>query len=159
MPRSPVLTGRIDARDRAQTRGRHDRPGPPAPRDAHVLLRTWLADARLPDEPRDVARLDLDAFLRDTALIELPAEERLRQLAIHLESRVPFDTDVLDRIYQRALALAPDDPRVWLSRGITAQLAAEPTGDESVVARASQLALRSFERALALAPGEPPLQP
>jgi len=43
---------------------------------------------------------------------------------------------------------------VWLSRGITAQLAAESTGDEAVAARASQLASRCFERTLALAPDD-----
>lgn len=153
MGRSPVLAGRIDARDRAHQRHRLDRARPDQV-DPPAAIHAWLVAAPLPlGRPEAVARLDLDRFLASTSGIALAPEERLRQLAIFLESHGRADGAWLDRIYEAALRLAPDDALVWHSRSITAK----QTSLASRGARASRWrarARRALDRANELAPDD-----
>ena len=113
MSRSAVLTGRIDARDRARLRNRLDRPAPTAS-DPHERTSRWLEGSEYGDIAReDMARLDLDSYLIRTADIKLPPEERLRQLAMFVEPRFGNnDPSALDRLYEAAIRLNDSDHRL-----------------------------------------------
>ncbi|MEZ4339375.1 MAG: tetratricopeptide repeat protein [Sandaracinaceae bacterium] len=156
MSRSAVLTGRIDARDRAKLRGRLDRP-PSRGVDPFVEIRGWLEASSYGSEERDaMVRLDLDHYLHETGHIELPAEERLRQLAIFVEpTYAAVAPDALDRIYEAAARLAPEDHFIWHSRGISAKLVATSAEKPSTVARFEKLSLRCLLRAWELDATDP----
>lgn len=157
MSRSAVLTGRIDARDRASLRSRHDR-SPSADIDPFDAIWSWLeADAGYGDEPReDMLRLDLDHYLHASGHIELPAEERLRQLAMFVEpSYGAVAPDALDRIYETAVRLNPEDHVVWHSRGVAAKFVATVAEKPQTVARFKKLGLRSLHRAWELDATDP----
>lgn len=116
-----MLSGKFDARDRKQARGRRERkrevePHPWDMLDDHLAVSNLreLDDARL---------VDLDAFLFDTQHIDMGPDERLRHLAIFLEPSVS-KTRALDRIYDKALTFAPNSAAIHHSRGITARLGA-----------------------------------
>lgn len=128
MPRSAILTGRFQQRDRAQLRGRLDRHGAPRSTDVNAALDAWLdANVRLRDEPSAIESLDLTSFLRRTATIDIAPDERLRRLAIHIESDLAVREEQLrawlthDRIYRAALDLNPRAVWVQLSRAISAR--------------------------------------
>ena len=77
-----------------------------------------------PDAP------DLIAFLRESSLVDHPAGERLRRLAIAWEDVAPFST--LQRIYERAIAYDPKDAWLHASFGLAAVSHAQGTdGDAS----------------------------
>ncbi len=153
MPRSAVLRGRIDARDRAQQRRRHDRR-PAAEDAAHDELDSWLDDASLADlSPATVERLDLVRFLRDTGRIALAPAERLRHLAITLEAAfLETAPHAVDRVYVGALRLRPDEAMLWHSRGVSARCAADVSADDDVASRWHRLAGRCLHRAWELDP-------
>jgi len=129
MSRSGILAGRIQQRDRAQLRGRLDarRARLPAEVDAHAQLAAWLAANVVVDELAPIEALDLTAFVRGTAGIDLPPEERLRRLAIFVEDRLTWRDEqprawlAHDRIYSAALRLNAHDPWLHLSRAISAR--------------------------------------
>lgn len=161
MPRSPVLTGRIDARDRAQQRHRLDRYAKEAADPEQELVRFLDVELSRIDAVEAMERYDLTDYLRRTGLIDLPPDERLRQLAIAMEERtrtrsteVLREWSALDRIYEAALRLDPDAAQVWTSRAITAEkfmgVADEPVIDR----RLAQTAKRALERAIELEPEE-----
>lgn len=126
--RSPVLRGRLSQRDRARTR-RRDRPSPRRASTEHASphdeLTRWLQGHVTHDELEPIERLGLRAYLRATEGFALEPDERLRQLAIHLE-RVcawrpqPRGWRALDRVYQRALELRPRSYLALHSRAISA---------------------------------------
>lgn len=149
MSRSAVLTGRIDARDRAKLRNRLDR-GKPAGRDPHEEIRAWLEGSKYRDvASEDMARLDLDEYLVRTASIELPPEERLRQLAMFVESSFgSSDPSALDRIYEVALRFNDADHYLWHS----AKYSANGAATDETVARFRTLSLRCLCRAWELEP-------
>lgn len=154
MARSAVLTGRIDARDRAKLRHRLDRTRPSKP-DPYDALWTWLTEANLGGKASsELAKIDLGQFVRDTGAIDLPPQERLRQLAIHLEERLIADFAAIDRVYEAALRLEPRSFLVWHSRGITAKAYAVDLGDPQHVARFRKLALSALYEAHELAPSD-----
>jgi hypothetical protein len=132
MPRSAILTGRFQQRDRAQLRGRHDRHAPPRRADTAAVLEAWL-EANVPsnaDLP-ELESLDVTSFLRRTATIDLPPEERLRRLAIHVETSLACSVEqprawlAHDRLYRAALDLNPGAPGVHTSRAVSAREHAE----------------------------------
>lgn len=133
MPRSPVLTGRTQPRDRARQRGRLDRQAPAAVRGEAVAgVRAWLDASGATGAVASIETIDLAAFVRQTAHLGASSEERLRQLAIALEHEIAWRRDeqprawlALDRIYAAALRLNPDEVGVHLSRAISARECAE----------------------------------
>jgi tetratricopeptide (TPR) repeat protein len=114
----------------------------------------WLSEwvAALADG--ELERIDLDGFLRASEHFEVAAAERLRLLAIALEGRA-IDLGArrgwvcVERVYARALRLAPDDAMIHESRGISASELARD-GDEALVREAQ----RSIARAAELAPDD-----
>ena len=158
MPRSAILTGRIDARHRAKARHRQDRRPAPTADPWEELTRFLDGEAVRFTSIEDVERYDLDAYLRSTGAIDLPPGERLRQLAIRLETLTPRTADspvrawlALDRVYALAVRLAPTDVDVWTSRGISAVETAR--GAESDAARRiADAGTRALHRALEIEP-------
>jgi len=154
MGRSAVLTGRIDARDRAKLRGRLDAEVQPEA-DPFEELWAWLERSDYGEGPPEVAaRTDLDEYLRRTGHFEIPAHERLRHLAILMEAESGAVLEVVDRVYEAGLRLEPSDHLLWHSRGITTKLAAgleRGAKQERLAARA----LRWLERALELDDTDP----
>ena len=142
MRRSPVLTGQLNQRDRAQLRGRLDgrkRESAQAPVDE---LRAWLTAELSVDDVSDAETLVLTDFLRSTGHIDLPPDERLRQLAVFLEpdlsSPQPRGWLALDRIYQQAIRIAPESVWVHHSRALSAKYCVEglsPNDDGATIRR------------------------
>lgn len=155
MPRSAVLTGRNDARDRARLRHRLDRRSAPQS-DPHADIEQLLAQMFPGGEPPDAGPVDLDRYLQASGQAHLPPEERLRQLAMHLETDlVCLRPAELDRIYEAAVRLQPSAVSVWHSRGISAKLAAEVTDDPKVISKYSELSLRCLTTAADQLPSDP----
>ena len=155
MPRSRVLTGRIDARDRAHQRHRRDRKTRESS-DPHDLLFAWLEGSSLVGiDAEELERLDLDGYACDTGSIDLPTSERLRHLAIHLEHAFPDSPEALDRIYAEAARLNPLEPTVWHSRGVTAKYCAEVATKTKVVERCKKRSLDCLLMADELLPNDP----
>ncbi len=129
MPRSQVLTGLKNQRDRAQLRHRLDQKHSKAAVDPRVAMEDWLESNIRAKEVAGVARLDLTAYLRQTGEVDLPAQERLRFLAMFLEHEVTSlsleEWLALDRIYEAALGLDDEDPWVHHSRAVCAKFFAE----------------------------------
>lgn len=129
MPRSQVLTGLKNQRDRAQLRHRLDSKRSQAAADPRVAMENWLESKLRAKEASEIARLDLTAYLRQTGEIDLPAPERLRFLAMFLEHEVASSSLetwlALDRIYEAALGLDGEDPWVHHSRAVCAKYFAE----------------------------------
>lgn len=102
-----------------------------------------------------ITQAKLERFLSTTSAIELPAEERLRQLAISLENEM-FETGWagLRNIYQAASRLNPRNPWVYHSWGIAAITWFEDwrTPEMSERLEIASEAETSFRKALELAP-------
>lgn len=158
MRRSAVRSGLLDARDRA-TKKRRDRKHEGAEPDPTVALRDWLREWTLDLLIEEIERLDLRRFLQESDRFPLIPEERLRQLAIACEDQAicesgPRHWGAVDRIYQMALRLAPDDPCVLASRGVSAgSIAGFYKGE--FVARLRRDAQRYLREASELLPDEP----
>ncbi len=135
MPRSPVLTGLLSARDRAHQRGRRDKKsGSGRAQDEedreYARLEQTLDD--LPDDLESIERFDLDAFVdkfvsarRDAEGSAVDAGECLRKLAIHWEISLDWKPHprawlALDRIYAAAEARDPFNAAIPQSRAVTA---------------------------------------
>lgn len=107
-----------------------------------------------------VERLDLTTYLRETNRIDMSPTERLRMLAVALEtgmtaSEQPRGWLALERIYAAGRALDPDDVTIEVSRAITAEACATLVPDGSEVARRILSAGRAAaERALELRPDD-----
>jgi tetratricopeptide (TPR) repeat protein len=102
-----------------------------------------------------VTRAKLDAFLKETQNLELPAAERLRKLAIALEGR-QFENgwDDLRMIYAAAVEADPHDANLFHSWGISAL---DWFGDWNTPKMADRVAIAAeveqvLARALELAP-------
>lgn len=136
--RSAVLIGKLDQRDRAKLRGRLDRCRQGTTQEPEDELREWLRAAISVTDVSDAERLNLTDFLRGTGQIELPPEERLRQLAIHLEADMSSHQLrgwlAVDRVYQQAIRLAPKSVRVHESRAISAKYCADYYGHDEAKA-------------------------
>ena len=107
----------------------------------------------------EVEVIDLDDYLRATSQFEVPAEERLRLLAVELEFQVYCESKLrswaaLDRIYQLALRLAPSAAWTHASRGISAAELANMTDDADEAARLFAKAYEALLRASDLAPDD-----
>lgn len=96
----------------------------------------------------------LEAFLDETKTIDLPAEERLRRLAVALESEtLEKGWDSLHLIYQTAAQINPHNPRVFHSWGISACTWLEgwicPTAAKrvAIAVEAEQVLLKALELA------------
>ncbi len=132
MPRSKVLTGRIQQRDRAQLRGKLDAKKKKwIKADSYAALDKWLKKHIPKESVTSIEKINTTWVIRETAKIHIPPEERLRQLAIFLENEITWREEqprswlALDRIYLAALRFNPDD--IWLhdSRGLSACNCAE----------------------------------
>lgn len=129
MSRSRVLTGQLNQRDRAQLRGRLDGRKQESAQSPVDELRAWLTAELSVDDVSEAETLDLTEFLRNTGQIDLPPDERLRQLAVFLEpdlcSPQPRGWLALDRIYQQAIRIAPKSVWAHHSRALSAKYCAE----------------------------------
>jgi tetratricopeptide (TPR) repeat protein len=102
----------------------------------------------------ETERIDLDAFLRETDRIAIDPAERLRLLAVEIESKA-CGWGALERVYQRALQRAPNDPWVNASRGISAAFVVHALSlSPDKVARLQREAYRSLTRAVDLDPND-----
>ncbi len=155
MARSAVLTGKFDARDRAKVRRRHDRKTR-SETDAYQQIQSWLQASEIGlESDREMLRFDTDAYLAQTGHIEMRPEERLRQLAMFVESTFgSLAPDALDRVYAAAVRLNENDAVVWHSRGISAKFVALVAQAEATQKRFVRLALRYLQRAEQLAPDD-----
>lgn len=119
---------------RAKQRHQHDR-AKIAASDPYEHLQAWLQERRWAQlKVAPLEALDLTAYLRDTARIDLGPTDRLRELAIALESSLlsvdqPRGWLALERIYNFARALDPRDAVLETSRAITAEAASAQVGD------------------------------
>lgn len=119
---------------RAKLRHRYDRTRVSAS-DPREHLQAWLRDRAWADlQVERLETLDLTTYLRDTAHLDLVPAERLRQLAIALETQLlsrnqPRGWLALERIYAFARSLDPNDAMLETSRAITAATAASEAGD------------------------------
>ncbi len=132
MRRSAVRSGTFDARDRASKRRRAHRRSAPAT-DPHDAFVHWV-EQRVP-VAEEIERVDLRDLLRRSTQFMLPPEERLRLFAIACENEaLSLESSrarhALDRIYQEALRLAPEDAWVHASRGSSLVALADLAGDE-----------------------------
>ena len=156
MGRSAVLTGKLDARDRAKQRHRGDRrrAGPTDPYDA---IEDWLEQSSYRTlAPEAMRQLDTTEYLAATGHIPLEPGERLRQLAMFVEVEFARDApDALDRLYEQAVRFRSEDPALWHSRGISAKYVASVTDRSSSADRFSKLGLRCLQRAWELDPEHP----
>ncbi len=142
MRRSAVLNGRLSQRDRAQLRGRlDDRKQEPSQPPKEELF-VWLRASLNANDVSDMERLNLTDFLRNTGQIDLPPDERLRQLAIFLEPELlspqPRAWLALDRIYLHAVRMAPKSVWVHQSRALSAKYCAaglSPNDDAATIRR------------------------
>jgi tetratricopeptide (TPR) repeat protein len=113
---------------------------------------TW----RAMEDPLVVTASRLEGFLERTASVDVPRGERLRRLAIELESAVFEDGwDGLQRIYEAAAREAPEDARIFESWGISSTECFRwddaPLEEQHRIFTDGE---RAFERALALAPDD-----
>jgi len=154
MPRSSVKTGLRDQRNRAQLRGKLDKPHSYhslSPKKEMVL---WLGNNIEISDVIEAEKVNLKSFLQDTVHLDLSPQERLRQLAIFLEPELSWSYRAwlaLDRIYTTALSLSPDDQFVHRSRAISAQESAEYLEDTQAK-KIWDIAWRSAYKAQNLAP-------
>lgn len=125
--------------------------------DPHDVFEAWLAGSRYAGvAPGAVARIDLDAFVRDSGEVPLSPAERLRSLGVHLQRRrgpAP-PPHALDRVFEAATRLAPDDARLWYAWGVWAEETSrrwDPDADPERDPRA-RLAARCFLRAREVGP-------
>lgn len=152
--------GQDRPRWRAKLRHRLDRAQPPVS-EPYEQINAWIDEhgwANL-----DVARLealDLTAYLRETAHIQLAPTERLRRLAIALEDQLnaseqPRGWLALERIYAAGSMLDPGDAEIDVSRAVTAGLCASCVDNRPDVRRRMILAGRAAAtRAIELRPND-----
>ncbi|MEM7604426.1 MAG: hypothetical protein AAF411_03645 [Myxococcota bacterium] len=155
MSRSAVLSGRIDARDRAKQRRRLDRALRPE-LSPYEAIWAWLERSKLDElTPNGMRRLDLNAYLMRTGEFSLPPAERLRQLAIFVEpSFNALAHPALDRVYEAALRYDDASAELWHSRGISAKYAAESFEDGAQRSKLVALSRRCLYRAWELQPDD-----
>lgn len=152
--------GQDRPRWRAKQRHRRD-AGTPAVPDPREDLSAWI-DARqwTSCDVETIESLDLTAYLRETALIDLTPAERLRRLAVTLEPSMSAATQprgwlALERIYGAGRKLDPDDPEIEISRAITAEGCASSACDlPDVQHRMILVGREAAGRALKLRPGD-----
>lgn len=152
--------GQDRPRWRAKLRHRYDRDHTSVS-DPYNQLTVLIAEHEW--DSADVAvleALDLTAYLRETAHIDLTATERLRKLAIALElqlnaSEQPRGWLALERIYAAGRTLDQDDAEIEISRAVTAELCASCVDKRPDVRRRMILAGRTAaERAIELQPSD-----
>jgi tetratricopeptide (TPR) repeat protein len=148
MSRSSKMRGPVP-KSRAKLRGRLDRAEPETEPE-RVRLSEWIA-GWLPADRRELASLDLRAYLSETARFEIDAGERLRLLAVHLDEQGLVWWEVFSRIYEAAKRLSPRDPIVLQSEAITAlNLALGLDCGDAVWKRLVAVAKRASVRAVEL---------
>lgn len=160
MPRSPILAGLRDQRNRAKLRGKLDRRHSFNSVHPGEELIAWLKQNASIEDVSEVEILNLSNFLRNTGDIDLTPQERLRQLAIFLEPELAWRTQprawlALDRIYKQAIRLAPEDAYVHHSRALSAQECADGSWREDNAQGIKPIidtAWRAAYKALSLSP-------
>jgi len=123
MKRNLVRSGKIDQRSRATTRRRGRSCEVMNSSDEFDSFDSWLEQFVCADF--SPAQIDLDAFLSGSSMFEISPEERLRLLAIQIESEVArlpslSGWEALYRIYSRALEYAPNDQFLFVSMSYSA---------------------------------------
>ena len=144
----------MDQRSRATTR-RRDRLAQGRSECPSNELSSWLAERAWSDSA--IPQIDLTSYLRETAQLSESPAERLRQLAVHLESKVTLfpglsGWQALERIYTTAAAFEPNDPELDISASISALFLAELMDDESSGETLLAISERRARRAVASAP-------
>ncbi len=130
-----------------------------AARDDHAAVVTFIKRRLGAFDAEDLERFALRSYLEATALYDVPAEERLRQLAIAFEGALSFarpmrEWRALDRVYAYAIRIAPDDVALHASRAISSShvvMCAEGSDDLARIARESA---ESLARAMTLRPDD-----
>ncbi|MEL6181565.1 MAG: hypothetical protein AAFS10_21585, partial [Myxococcota bacterium] len=122
---------------RAKTRSRQDHTSstPELHTTPRHTLRQWLTTQIQEPTPSEAHALSLTHYLRQTQPINLPPEERLRQLAIHLEEALswtddPQTADALSRVYTYAQRMAPNNTYLLHSHAVSLQAYAETSRKE-----------------------------
>ena len=133
MNKHPVKTGLLDQRDRA-TQSRRKRKSPEQD-EPTSKLDDWLRNNSFGTS--EIGKISLAEYLIETQHIDIEPAERLRQLAISLESNAMSLSGqagwyALKRIYEYALKYDGKDEHVWLTMGISAQEMAENQESESL---------------------------
>lgn len=134
MKRTSVKSGLIDQRNRA-TQSRRERQILVHQKESKDELIEWLIKSKIDES--DITSINLTDYLRCTQHFEIHPEERLRQLAIHIETEacsLPGEAgwQSLKRIYDQATKLNENDETVWLSMGISAcEIADNLTNEKS----------------------------
>jgi len=127
MNRNSIKSGLVDQRDRATKRRKTKKPKIQI-NEPEAKLTSWLNNQGFTESV--IKSLSLKNYLNETQNFDVLPEERLRQLAIHLETKiliVPSESNwqSLKRIYDYALNLNNKDSVLWLSFGIAAHDTAE----------------------------------
>jgi len=127
MKRTSVKRGKFDQRNRA-TQRRRQRQALVCRKEPDAEFVLWLKESGIAESA--IHRINITDFLRCTQHFDLVPEERLRQLAIHIENKacsLPGESGwySLKRIYDHALKLNKNDERIWFSMGIAACETAE----------------------------------
>lgn len=152
--------GRDRARWRARSRDQQDQRPRPASDPYQEIAAFIDAQAWESAELAAIESLNLTSYLRDTSHIDLAPTERLRMLAVALETVMsiceqPRGWLALERIYAAGRALDPDDAEIEVSRAITSEACASLVPDRPGVARRMISTGRdAAERAIALRPGD-----
>ena len=157
MKRSAVRSGLIDQRDRATKRRRTDSLRENSAANPRILLRQWLHES-MALTGTTLADISIKRYLQQTGHVEVPAEERLRELAIHIESEAvglgpPQGWNILSRIYEQARKLNDQNSQVCVSMAIAA-LAFADGGDTKFEQRVLSDALEACETAIQLSPDD-----
>ncbi len=141
-------------------RHRHDQRPRPAPDLYQKLAALIDVQAWESAELATIESLNLTSYLRETSHVDLTPTERLRMLAIALESGMSISEQprgwlALERIYAAGRALDPDDAEIEISRAITAEACASLIPDRPEIARRMiSVGRAAAERAIDLRPGD-----
>lgn len=157
MRRSVVRSGLIDQRDRATKTRRRDQLRENIKTDPRVLLQQWLRET-MDLTGAALAGISTKRYLQQTGHLELPAEDRLRELAIYIEAEavalgLPQGWNVLGRIYREARELNDQSSEVCVSMAISA-LEFAHDGDTKSVRRVLSHAIEASEMATQLSPDD-----
>ncbi len=122
MKRNSVKSGLFDQRNRA-TQRRRQKQVLIDQNDPKANLIAWLEESKI--SATNLLSINLTEFLRSTEGFDIPSEERLRQLAIHLEFQaqsLPGESGwhALKRIYDFAIKLDENNEVLWHSMAIAA---------------------------------------
>lgn len=134
MARSGLRSGLWDARDRGRKRYARRRIEAERRGSAEEIA-DWVNGRLKGYSLTELERLDLDGFVHETSGLSCSPGERLRWLAVTLELEAMSSLSrlgwaVLNRIYEKALRLAPGEAAIVASHGVSAVALSQGRCDE-----------------------------